>query len=102
MSGSSETVEFGTRLRNKREKEGLSQAELGDRAGIQPTAIAHFEAGRRKPSFDNVRRLAIALKTSADFLLGTPMKTAFRNEQLLSDEDRDVIQSMIDRLSRSD
>jgi transcriptional regulator with XRE-family HTH domain len=36
---------------------------------------AHFEAGRRKPSFDNVRALAKALKVSADYLLGTQAAT---------------------------
>jgi transcriptional regulator with XRE-family HTH domain len=102
MKESSEAIAFGRRLREKRLSEGLNQAELADKAGLPPTAIAHFEGGRRKPSFDNVRRLAIALGTSADYLLGTPMPTAFRNEELLSAEDKEAIQRMIDRLTRSE
>ncbi len=66
---------------------------------MQPSAIAHFEAGRRKPSFDNVRALAKALKVSADFLLGAESATtAFRDEDKLSANDRNFIQNIIDTM----
>jgi transcriptional regulator with XRE-family HTH domain len=66
---------------------------------MQPSAIAHFEADRRKPSFDNVRALAKALDASADFLLGsTETTTAFRNEEKLSVTDRAFIQNVIDTM----
>ena len=66
---------------------------------MQPSAIAHFEAGRRKPSFDNVRSLARALKVSADYLLGTQTATtAFRDEDKLSVKDRLFIQNVIDTM----
>ena len=66
---------------------------------MQPSAIAHFEAGRRKPSFDNVRALAKALKVSADFLLGAESATtAFRDEDKLSVKDRNFIQNIIDTM----
>lgn len=61
---------FPERLRKARELRGLSQGELADRAGLQPSAISHFETGGRKPSFENLRRLADALSVSTDFLLG--------------------------------
>lgn len=100
MTESTGDSEFGTRLRRARESAGLSQAELADKSGLAPTAITHFEAGRRRPSFENVRRIAIALKVSSNFLLGTPEVKAFRNEELLSPDDRDSIQSLIDRMTR--
>jgi transcriptional regulator with XRE-family HTH domain len=66
---------------------------------MQPSAIAHFEGGRRKPSFDNVRALAKALKVSADYLLGTQAATtAFRDEDKLSVKDRLFIQNIIDTM----
>ena len=59
------------KYRERREARGMSQSELARAAGLQPSAIAHFEAGRRKPSFDNVHALSRALcPVSADFLLG--------------------------------
>ena len=95
---SSESV-FGARLREARERQGFSQAQLADRAEMQPSAIAHFEARRRKPSFENVRRLATALGVSSDYLLGVKATVAFRNEDKLTVRDRDYIQGLIDRLA---
>jgi len=61
---------FPDRLREQRELRKLTQQELADRAGLPPTSISHFEKGARKPSFDNLRRLARALETQTDYLLG--------------------------------
>ena len=62
---------FPERLRRAREVlRKLSQGELADKSGLQPSAISHFETGTRKPSFDNLRRLADALSVSTDYLLG--------------------------------
>lgn len=61
---------FHQRLRLIREVRGLSQSELARSAEMQPSAIAHFESGRRLPSFENLRALAIALRCTADYLLG--------------------------------
>ena len=71
MSPSTAPVElFPERLRAARELRDLSQGELADRARLQPSAISHFETGGRKPSFENLRRLADALSVSTDYLLG--------------------------------
>src|SRR5258705_12956454 len=97
MSESRIPGSFGARLRQIREKRELSQSDLARRAGMQPSAVAHFEADRRKPSFDNARALAKALDISADYLLGiTEATTAFRDESKLSTKDRQYIQGMID------
>lgn len=98
-----EENDFGERLTAARDKREMNQAELAKRAGLQPAAIGHFERGRRKPSFANVRALAKALSVSSDYLLGrTPSMegatTAFRGEDDLSSADRDQIQLMIDMM----
>jgi transcriptional regulator with XRE-family HTH domain len=101
MSESSKHEDFASRLRNIREKRELTQSELAQRSGMQPSAIAHFEAGRRKPSFDNARSLAKALEISADSLLGTgTATTAFRDEDKLSSKDRAFIQDIIDTMAK--
>ena len=95
-------TDFAARLRHMREQRGMSQSELAREAGMQPSAIAHFEAGRRKSSFDNVRSLAKALKVSGDYLLGSKATTtAFRDEDKLTTKDRDFIQNLIDTMISS-
>ncbi len=88
---------FAKLLKELREKRELSQSDLARAAGLQPSAIAHFEGKRRKPSFDNIRALAKALNVTTDTLMGTATTTtAFRNEDRLSTADRAFIQGIID------
>jgi transcriptional regulator with XRE-family HTH domain len=61
---------FPSRLKAARELRGLNQDQLAERSGLQPSAVSHFETGGRKPSFDNLKRLADALGVSTDYLLG--------------------------------
>jgi transcriptional regulator with XRE-family HTH domain len=58
--GSSET--FGGVLRRFRERAGLSQEELAERAGLTANAIGALERGeRQRPYPQTVRQLADAL-----------------------------------------
>jgi transcriptional regulator with XRE-family HTH domain len=61
---------FAARLRVAREYRGLTQGELAQKTGLQPSAVSHFETGTRKPSFDNLRLLADKLDVTTDYLLG--------------------------------
>ena len=89
---------FGERLCTEREAKGLSQAELAEKAGLQPSAISHFEAGRRSPSIENLTRVADGLSVTVDFLLGrqsTPglagplAEQLFQNFEQMSSVDQD-------------
>jgi len=104
-SSSDETGKFGERLRQAREARAINQTELAAKAGLQPSAIGHFEKNRRKPSFANIRSLAKALNVTSDYLLGRTNKmvgatTAFRGEEKLTDGDREHIQMMIDLMNQ--
>jgi transcriptional regulator with XRE-family HTH domain len=61
---------FPARLKAARGKRGMDQEGLAKKARLNATAISHFETGRRKPSFDNLKRLAEALSVTTDYLLG--------------------------------
>lgn len=61
---------FAERLKSARELRGLSQTQLAADSRLPASSVSHFEAGARKPSFDNLKRLAAALKVSTDYLLG--------------------------------
>lgn len=86
-SSSPSPEDFAGRLRAGRERAGLSQAELAEKAGFQPSAISHFETGRRAPSFDNLRALADALSVSTDYLAGrgAPTPAGPAAEQMFRD-----------------
>lgn len=66
-----EKSQFAQRLRHAREEmRKITQGKLAELAGLPSTAISHFEADARKPSFDSLRRLANALNVTTDWLLG--------------------------------
>lgn len=100
---------FAERLRDARERlRGLKQTQLAEKAGLPVSSISHFEnpEGARKPSFDNLRRLANALEVTTDYLLGlsddpvgvTVDNTLYRDVQNLTDTDREFAQAMIQKM----
>ena len=100
---------FSQRLRNAREDKKLSQTELAEKAGFQPSAISHFETGKRSPSFANLKKLADGLEITVDYLLGRSeepknqgleVATLFRDFEKLSQEDRDTIAQMTKFLAK--
>ncbi|POM25544.1 anaerobic benzoate catabolism transcriptional regulator [Actinomadura rubteroloni] len=54
--------ELGRAVRARREELGLSQSQLGERAGLQQPAVARFEAGGTMPTIPMLERLAEALE----------------------------------------
>jgi predicted ATPase/transcriptional regulator with XRE-family HTH domain len=65
MSGDGANAHFGTLLRTLRERAGLTQQELADRADLSPHAISSLERGSRaRPYPHTVRSLADALGSS--------------------------------------
>ena len=56
-----EAFELAERVRQARERLGITQAELAKRIGSTQPAMARLEAGGSIPSFDTLRRIAAAL-----------------------------------------
>jgi transcriptional regulator with XRE-family HTH domain len=54
-------IRFGKRVRNLRERAGLSQEALAERAGIHRTYVGGVERGERNLGLKNVFRVAEAL-----------------------------------------
>jgi transcriptional regulator with XRE-family HTH domain len=52
---------FGVRLRTMREAAGLTQAQLGERAGMMRSVLARLELGMREPTWPTVLALSAAL-----------------------------------------
>lgn len=62
--------DFATNLKKLRELRHLTQAQLGERAGMEQSAISHYETGTREPSLSNLLALAKALCLTPTNLLG--------------------------------
>jgi transcriptional regulator with XRE-family HTH domain len=63
-------TELSGNLKALRELRGLTQAELGSKAGMGGASVSHFETGQRMPSLDSLIKLADALDVTTDALLG--------------------------------
>lgn len=100
---------FKNRLQHTRKLRELNQEELANKADLPPTAISHFESGTRKPSFDNLRKLADALGVSIDYLMGrtadmggtlSTKAEIFRDYENLTDNDRALAEDFMARLAK--
>ena len=60
---------FGKRLREVREKKGLSQEKLAELAGLHRTYVSSVERGLRNISLLNIDKLADALGVSLAHLM---------------------------------
>lgn len=99
---------FEKRLLSTRKLRDFNQDELAKKAGLPSTAVSHFESGARKPSFDNLRKLADALEVSIDYLMGrTDEMTGslaggaeiFRDYENLTEGDRELARDFLARLA---
>lgn len=98
---------FRQRLREAREMRDWSQSNLGAKAGLPPSSIAHFESGSRKPSFDTLHRLANALEITTDYLLGRVDQPnvaeegdpLFRDVGKLTGQDRELARDFLKMLA---
>lgn len=108
MSDLVSTDTFPNRLKAARETRRLSQTALAAQAGLPQSSVAHFEGGARKPSFDNLRRLANALEVTTDYLLGRTDEMArseaadplFRHVAKLSSDDRALADDFLGMLAK--
>lgn len=67
--GQADLERFGLRVRAVRERLGMSQEELADRAGMHRTYLGGVERGERNLGLLNVIRIARALGISPAVLL---------------------------------
>ncbi len=60
---------IGTRLKEIRTRQMLSQRDLAEKAGLSPTTIAKLETNRVEPNFQTLRKLTSALNVGYDDLI---------------------------------
>lgn len=58
------------RIKEARERAGLSQTELASRIGVAPNTFNGYEKGNHDPKTSLLIKIALECKTSMDYLLG--------------------------------
>jgi transcriptional regulator with XRE-family HTH domain len=80
---------LGGRIKEQREKAGMTQEELSEAVGLSQNFLSQLENGRRKPSIDTVDSIASVLKQPLHsfFLFSsgkkTPKKSPLKNYDAL-------------------
>ena len=93
-------MEFSERLKELRKRAHLTQVELASKLGIVQSSYADWERGKKKPTQDNLVKIAQILNVSVDYLVGNSEEKAeeldniellFRmNSKGLTDEEKDI------------
>lgn len=61
---------FGERLKQVREGQGLTQKEFAEKIGSTERGIRRYESGDREPAFHVILSILDNIDVSADYLLG--------------------------------
>lgn len=93
-------MEFSERLKDLRKQAGLTQVDVAEKLGISQPAYASWERGVKKPTQENLVKIAQILNVSVDYLVGNSEEKAdeldniellFRmNSKGLTDEEKAV------------
>ena len=60
---------FGEKLKEARQKAGLSQEQLSEKLHVSRSAVAKWETGKGMPDIENLKAAAQLLNVSIDYLL---------------------------------
>ena len=63
-------MDLGERLLNLRKEKGFTQIKMQHLTGIDQSDYSKLEKGKRYYTFEQCRRIAVALGTSMDYLAG--------------------------------
>ncbi|KHN55250.1 hypothetical protein OI69_02735 [Pectobacterium fontis] len=100
------TMSFSQRVIELRKKRGLTQQGLSDATGIHVQQIKRYEAGSSQPTAEALKKLAIVLHVSSDFLLFEPgerepedeLKLRFEAVAAMPAEEQEVAKAVLDAI----
>lgn len=73
-------MEFSERLKNLRKQAHLTQTDVAEKLGISQQAYASWERGVKKPTQENLVKIAQILDVSIDYLVGNSDKSVKEDE----------------------
>jgi transcriptional regulator with XRE-family HTH domain len=63
-------MSLGENIRAFREREGLTQQQLGERCGVDGSTVSYWESGKNSPRAKMLAKLATELSTTVGELYG--------------------------------
>ena len=91
---------LGVRVRQQRELNEWTQAQLAEKAGVSISFIGHIERGEKKSSVETVVALCNAMAISPSVLLQDSLNDAAMQSQLALDEDNQDLMKVIMQVLR--
>lgn len=62
---------FATRLTRERESRGWTKEHAANELGLKYSTLVHYEAGKRRPDYETVVKIAQHYGVTVDYLLGS-------------------------------
>jgi transcriptional regulator with XRE-family HTH domain len=87
---------FGERLRERAAELGISNAEVARRSGLTERRYSNYVAGIREPDLVTLVRIAGALQTTPNVLLGVGEKSKSTVRSLLVDRINSALENVND------
>lgn len=79
------------RIKELREKAGLTQKELAEKLGLTDGAIGLYEVGKRNPSLSILNKLADFFDVSIDYLLGrTDIPNLYKEKEKIQNQKKEM------------
>ena len=94
-------VNFGSTLKELRQKAGMTQKDLAAKVGVTKSVISYYELSERSPSPEMLMKLASVFHVSTDFLLGIQKRDTL-DLTGLNAEDRAFVRAMVDTLRKKE
>lgn len=92
--------DFGKRLKQLRQASGLTQKQLAERIWVSKAAVSNYELYDRCPTPEILIKLARVFHVSTDYLLGIEEQQQTLEISNLTDEDLEIVESLIGLLRR--
>jgi transcriptional regulator with XRE-family HTH domain len=99
-------VAFHKRIAALRKERGLTQQAVADDVGVHVTMLRRYEAGTAQPTLDVLKKLARALRVSADVLIfdadergpGDDFRLYFEALAKLDEKEKAVVREVLEAL----
>lgn len=91
------SLDFGKRVKEARLKAGLTQSQLAEKIDASVNHISAIERGVYETRTDTLKSIAVALGTTADYLLfgtqdsNTPLEQAYLKASRLSEAEQEWV-----------